>query len=130
MKQNGQVTEHNPPTVWTDDSTTGLDTIRKIILAKYAEDTELKLKAQAEKYEFALLRLQARLDRQETEFAQKIRELEENYQLRFDELKSNFFDSIQQVEHKTVQATKEKENNFGKILIQLGKEWSLNKEKE
>ncbi len=130
MEKNGKLIAKSSLSVWKDDSTTGLETIRKILLAQHVEDSNRKLAELANKYETIFQAMERKLQRRENDFAEKLRFMQEDFQLRFDELKSNFYQEIVQVEQKTKKHSEKKNTDFGKILIQLGKEWSLGEKNE
>ncbi len=125
MEKNGKLTASSTLSVWKDDSTTGLETIRKILLAKHVEDSDRKLAELTNKYEAIFQAMELKLQRREDDFAKKLEAMQEDFQLRIDELKSSFYKEIVQVEEKTIRHTQQKNTDFGKILIQLGKEWTL-----
>jgi len=129
MKKNGKATASSL-SVWKDESTSGLDTIRKILLAKHTQESDQKLAELTNKYEAIFQKMELNLQQREADFAQKFQFMQEDFQLRFDELKSNFYREIIAVEKKTMKQTNEKNIDFGKVLIQLGKEWTHGKENE
>jgi len=129
MEKNGKATASSL-SVWKDESTSGLDTIRKILLAKHTQESDQKLAELTNKYEAIFQKMELNLQQKEADFAQKFQLMQEDFQLRFDELKSNFYREIIAVEKKTMKQTNEKNIDFGKVLIQLGKEWTFGKENE
>lgn len=129
MEKNGKATASSL-SVWKDESTSGLDTIRKILLAKHTQESDQKLAELTNKYEAIFRKMELNLQQKEADFAQKFQFMQEDFQLRFDELKSNFYREIIAVEKKTMKQTNEKNIDFGKVLIQLGKEWTFGKENE
>lgn len=130
MEQNGKVAEKNPLSVWRDESNTGLDTIRKILLAAHIEETEKQFADLTQNYERIFLEMEQKLAHKEAEFALKLQAIEDRFQAKFDELKSNFVQELTAVEKKAIKHSDEKNTNLGKVLIQLGKEWALNDEKD
>ena len=125
MEKNGKVTATSPLSVWKDESTTGLETIRKILLAQHIKDSDHKLSELTAKYEAEFQEMQLKLQNREAEFASKFQQMQEDFQLRLDELKSTFFQVVTQVEEKSKKDTEQQQTDFGNILIQLGKEWSV-----
>ena len=130
MKNNGKITATSTLSVWKDETTTGLETIRKILLAKHIEESDRKLAELTNKYETLFQEMQLKLQKREDDFAKQLQLMQEDFQLRFDELKSNFYHEIIQVEKKAIKHSDAKNTNLGKILIQLGKEWSLGENNE
>jgi len=130
MKNNGKTTATSTLSVWEDEKSTGLETIRKILLAKHIEESDRKLAELTNKYETLFQAMQLKLQKREDDFAKQLQLMQEDFQLRFDELKSNFYQEIVQVEKKAIKHSDAKTTNLGKILIQLGKEWSLGENNE
>ncbi len=130
MEKNGKTIVKSNLSVWKDDSSTGLETIRKILLAQHVEDSNRKLAELTDKYEAIFQEMQIKLQKREAAYTQQLQTMQEDFQLRFDELKSNFYQEIVQVEKKTIEHSEKKNSDFGKILIQLGKEWALSEKNE
>ncbi len=130
MEKNGKTIVKSNLSVWKDDSSTGLETIRKILLAQHVEDSNRKLAELTNKYEAIFQEMQIKLQKREAAYAHQLQTMQEDFQLRFDELKSNFYQEIVQVEKKTIEHSEKKNGDFGKILIQLGKEWALGEKNE
>ncbi len=126
---NGQQTKTNPPLVWKDEANTGLDTIRKIILGKHLNEMEAKLQKMSKKYEVLLQQMDTRLEQKEAEHHQRLLKLEAEFFNRLNQIQASVKEEISSVESKVTQHT-EKTVDFGKILMELGKEWSLGKSKK
>ncbi len=130
MKQNGHKTPTDQPLVWREEATNGLDTIRKILLSKHVMESEKKLTELNQKYEVLFQEMEARLRKKEIEYALRFQKLEEHFELKVNELKQNLLEEITQVERKAIEHSDKKNTDFGKILIELGKEWTLGNSKE
>lgn len=111
--------------VWNEDANTGLDTIRKILLSKHLAESEQKMVEMNRKYEKLFYDLNERLQARELQHAQKMALLEAAFQQKVDELRTKLSEQIVEAEKKIITQTESKTTNFGKVLIQLGKEWSL-----
>lgn len=136
MKQNGTAISTNgnqtnlaKPMVWKEEANTGLDTIRKIILGKHLNEMEAKLQKMSNKYEILLQQMDTRLEQKEAEHHQRLLKLEAEFLTRLNHIQSTIKEEISSVELK-INHQSEKTVDFGKVLMELGKEWSLGKDKE